>query len=147
MPRPPHTCRCDSARICNRVINADQPRLVCGNIGLRCHLFGLVCLYLVYRDPYSASLCGPMDPLPPPFSLFQDIKQVPCYSASDSPRPLMNVRIPVIVARSSIQGNCIIRLSLAPDSSLICILPLFPRHDHSPSTLLVSDRQLLPSQD
>lgn len=72
-----------------------------------------------------------------------------CYSPSYSPCRLMNVRIPVMVGRSSIHGNSILRRSLAPEdsSSLISIAPLFPRRDQSPNTRFVKERQLLLSQD
>lgn len=69
-----------------------------------------------------------------------------CYSQSDSPCRLMKVRMPVMVARSSILGNSI-RPSVPLDSSSIFSTPLFPRHDHSSSTRFVKDRQLLLSQD
>ena len=58
----------------------------------------------------------------------------------------MKVRMPVMVARSSILGNSI-RPSVPLDSSPIFNALLFPRHDHSPSTRFVKDRQLLLSQD
>ena len=58
----------------------------------------------------------------------------------------MKVRMPVMVARSSIIGNSI-RRSVPLDSSLYFSALFFPRHDHSPSTRLVKERQLLLSQD
>lgn len=69
-----------------------------------------------------------------------------CYSQSDSPCRLMKVRMPVMVARSSILGKSI-RPSVPLDSSSIFSAPIFPRHDHSSSTRFVKDRQLLLSQD
>ena len=57
------------------------------------------------------------------------VKNRSSYSSSNSPCRLIKVRIPVMVARSSIRGNSIPR-SLRLESSPICSASLFPRHDH-----------------
>ena len=65
------------------------------------------------------------------------------YYSPSSPCRLMKVRMPVMVARSSIHGNSIPRLL---ESSLICNALAFPCHGHGLRTDL-RNRQLLPSQD
>ena len=55
----------------------------------------------------------------------------------------MKLRMPVMVARSSINGSSIPRLL---ESSPICSALLFPCHDHGLSTNL-KNRQLLLIQD
>lgn len=66
------------------------------------------------------------------------------YSSSDSPCRLMKVRMPVMVARSSIHGSSISRL-LEPSPVCSSAL-LFPCHDRRLSTNL-KNRQVLLSQD
>lgn len=56
----------------------------------------------------------------------------------------MKVRMPVMVARSSIHGSSMISRVL--ESSPICSALLFPCHDHGLSTNL-KNRQLVLSQD
>ena len=63
-------------------------------------------------------------------------------SSDSSPCRLINVRIPVIVARSSIDGNSLItgRRSLPLDSSP-SLIGSTRCHDHSPTIRFVKDRQ------
>ena len=55
----------------------------------------------------------------------------------------MKVRMPVMVARSSIRGSSMPRLL---ESSLNCSALAFPCHDHG-LRIDLKNRQLLPSQD
>ena len=65
------------------------------------------------------------------------------YSSTESPCRLMKVRMPVMVARSSIHGSSMPRLL---ESSLICSALAFPCHVHG-LRIDLKNRQLLPSQD